>query len=329
MPSEVGATSAWISTSNGRVPSMPANTAVPGWPRSRSDKNSSDGLATSRKPAPVISNTPISSVGPNRFLTARKMRNWCEPSPSNESTASTMCSTTRGPAIWPSLVTWPTRMIAAPDFLAKRISACAEPRTCVTVPGADSTVLGPHGLDRIDDDQARRLAFRQGRDDVLDRRFRRQFDGGVTQSETLGAQAHLRHRFLAGDIDRPMTGARERGGGLDQQSRFADAGIAADQQDRAAHKAAAGDAVEFGNAGGQARGVMGLAGKRLEREQAAFARLATRPCRTLGAFLAERVPFSAGLALALPAAEGGTAVLADEGQGASGHKNRPKSCHGR
>ena len=51
-----------------------------------------------------------------------------------------MCSTTRGPAIWPSLVTWPTRMIAAPDFLANRISACAEARTCVTVPGADSTV---------------------------------------------------------------------------------------------------------------------------------------------------------------------------------------------
>ena len=51
-----------------------------------------------------------------------------------------MCSTTRGPAIWPSLVTWPTRMMAAPDFLANRISACAEARTCVTVPGADSTV---------------------------------------------------------------------------------------------------------------------------------------------------------------------------------------------
>jgi hypothetical protein len=96
-------------------------------------------LVTSRKPAPVISNTPISSVGPKRFFTARRMRNWCEPSPSKDSTASTMCSTTRGPAIWPSLVTWPTRMTAAPDFLAKRISACALPRTCVTVPGADST----------------------------------------------------------------------------------------------------------------------------------------------------------------------------------------------
>ena len=30
-------------------------------------------------------------------------------------------------------------MTAAPERLAKRISACAAPRTCVTVPGADST----------------------------------------------------------------------------------------------------------------------------------------------------------------------------------------------
>ena len=50
-----------------------------------------------------------------------------------------MCSTTRGPAIWPSLVTWPTRITAAPECLAKRISAWAAPRTWVTVPGADST----------------------------------------------------------------------------------------------------------------------------------------------------------------------------------------------
>ena len=75
MPSEEGATKAWISTSKGRVPSMPANTAVPGWPRSRSDKNSSDGLVISLKPPPVISKTPISSVGPKRFFTARKIRN--------------------------------------------------------------------------------------------------------------------------------------------------------------------------------------------------------------------------------------------------------------
>ena len=55
-------------------------------------------------------------------------------------TASTMCSTTRGPAIWPSLVTCPTRITAVPDVLANRIRDWALPRTCVTVPGAESTV---------------------------------------------------------------------------------------------------------------------------------------------------------------------------------------------
>jgi hypothetical protein len=87
-----------------------------------------------------ISNTPISSVGPKRFFTARRIRKWCPWSPSKDTTASTMCSTTRGPAICPSLVTWPTRITAVPEVLAKRISAWALPRTCVTVPGADSTV---------------------------------------------------------------------------------------------------------------------------------------------------------------------------------------------
>ena len=304
---------------------MPANTAVPGWPRSRSDKNSSDGLATSRKPEPVISKTPISSVGPNRFFTARRMRNWCEPSPSKDSTASTICSTTRGPAIWPSLVTWPTRMMAAPDLLAKRISACAEPRTWVTVPGADSTVSVHMVWIEFDDDQPRRLAFRQCGDDVLDRGFRRKLDRGVAQSQSLGAQTHLRHCFLTRDIDCAMARARECGGGLNQQCRFADAGIAAHQQHRAAHKATAGDAVEFGDARRQTRGVMGLAGKRLQREQAALARLAAGAGGTLGAFLAECIPFAAGLAFALPAVKGSAAVLADEGEMAFRHKESPRN----
>ena len=50
VPSDEGATSAWISTSTGRVPSMPANTAAPGALALRSPRNSSDGLATSRRP---------------------------------------------------------------------------------------------------------------------------------------------------------------------------------------------------------------------------------------------------------------------------------------
>ena len=47
-----------------------------------------------------------------------------------------MCSSTRGPAIAPSLVTCPTSMIAQPLVLARRISTEADSRTCETEPGA-------------------------------------------------------------------------------------------------------------------------------------------------------------------------------------------------
>src|SRR6056297_1101351 len=78
----VGATSACISTRTGLVPSMPANTTDPGAGVPRPDKNNSEGLATSASPAPVISNTPISSAGPKRFFTLRRIRNWWPRSPS-------------------------------------------------------------------------------------------------------------------------------------------------------------------------------------------------------------------------------------------------------
>ena len=48
--------------------------AEPGLLPSRSPRKSSDGLATSLSPPLTISKTPISSLGPNRFLTARRMR---------------------------------------------------------------------------------------------------------------------------------------------------------------------------------------------------------------------------------------------------------------
>ncbi len=48
----------------------------------RSARNSAEGLGTSARPRSVISKTPISSVGPKRFLTARMMRNWWPRSPS-------------------------------------------------------------------------------------------------------------------------------------------------------------------------------------------------------------------------------------------------------
>ena len=49
-----------------------------------------------------------------------------------------MCSSTLGPAIWPSLVTCPTSSRAKPRALARRISSWALARTWETVPGAES-----------------------------------------------------------------------------------------------------------------------------------------------------------------------------------------------
>ena len=132
----------------------------------------------------------------------------------------------------------------------------------------------------IDHDQARDLPFRQGGDDVFDRRLSRQLDGRIRKPRRSARRTNLSHRFLAGDIDRPVTGTRERGSRLDQQSRFSDARVAADQQDRTAHETAAGDTVELGNPGDQARGIVGLASQGLERKQASFTGLATRPGRT-------------------------------------------------
>ncbi len=48
-----------------------------------------------------------------------------------------MCSSTRGPASAPSLVTWPTSTIAVPRLLAMRVSCAAHSRTCATEPGAE------------------------------------------------------------------------------------------------------------------------------------------------------------------------------------------------
>ena len=88
--------------------------------------------------------------------------------------------------------------------------------------------LGPHGLDRIDDGERRRPPLRQGRDDVLDVGLGGEFDGRLAEPQTLGAQTHLRHRLFARDIGHPMALVGERGGGLRQQRRLADARIAAD-----------------------------------------------------------------------------------------------------
>src|SRR5262249_10503434 len=140
-----------------------------------------------------------------------------------------------------------------------------------------------------------------------------------------GAQAHLRDRLLARYVDGTVAAAGGRCGRLDQKGRLADARVAPHQQHGAAHEAAAGDPVELGNAGGQAGGVVGLARGAFYREHAALAGAAAghRPLQP-GTLFRNRVPFAAALALALPAAMDGPAVLADEALLAARHGSHPR-----
>ena len=95
------------------------------------------GLVTPLSPLSVMANTPISLTAPKRFLMARTRRKLLCVSPSKYSTVSTMCSSTRGPAIAPSLVTWPTSTVVQPVALATRVRWAAHSRTCATEPGAE------------------------------------------------------------------------------------------------------------------------------------------------------------------------------------------------
>ena len=189
------------------------------------------------------------------------------------------------------------------------------------MPGAEFDRVGPHGLDRVDDHQTRRLAVGEGGDDVLDRGLGGKLDLRVRELQPLGAQPHLRHRLLAGDIDRAVAGASERGRDLEQERRFADPRIAAQEEDRSAHEAAAGDAVELGQPAGEAGRIARFAGERLERELSALARRPPRHGRPRQrrALLGDGVPLAAGVAFALPASIGGAAILADEGELATRH----------
>jgi hypothetical protein len=114
-----------------------------------------------------------------------------------------------------------------------------------------------------------------------------------------------------------VASARECGRNFDQQGRFADAGIAAEEQHRAAHQSAAGDAVELGDAAAKARRLVCFALERFNGEESAFA-CRSRPC--LGALLDERVPGAARIATAGPSRGRCATALANEIMSARNHR---------
>ena len=110
-------------------------------------------------------------------------------------------------------------------------------------------IVGPHGLDRIDDRQLRSFGLERGQN-VSQVGFRGELDRRIRQSQPLRAHPYLRRSFLARNVDRFQTSLREAGRGLQQKRGFANARIAADKNGRCRYQSAAENAVEFYQTGG-------------------------------------------------------------------------------
>ena len=112
-----------------------------------------------------------------------------------------------------------------------------------------------HGLDGVDDERPRLEVVDGGLDGPeVTLRPQEQTIGGHPQA--LGAQLDLRGGLFRRDVEDGRRGLRQRPRGLEQQRALADAGIAADEHERARHDASAEHPVELADAGPAALGVV-------------------------------------------------------------------------
>ena len=181
-----------------------------------------------------------------------------------------------------------------------------------------------HRLDRIDDNQGRGVLAVERGDDVAHIARCSQQQGARGDAETLRAQANLIDGLLAGDVGgnrglpgRLLAGRGDRCCRLEQQSRLADPGIAADQDRRTGYEPAAADAVELDNAGLATRWQYARPGQADKAERAAAAPVETpldASARQLLArqFLDEAVPCAAAVAPPGPFGMEGPALLTNE-----------------
>ncbi len=214
-----------------------------------------------------------------------------------------------------------------PRRLAKAVSSWAQARTWATEPGRAVDVVGPEGLDRVEDGERRALGLERGQD-VAEVGLGGELQRGLCQPEAAGAHADLGGGLLAGDVDRRGAAGGEGGGGLQQQGRLADAGVAADEDGRSRDEAAAEDAVELVDAGEAAR-QRRLGGGEVAKGDAAAAGRAERAGGGAGGeagLLGDGIPGAAGLAAAGPLGVDSAALGADEGGASAIHGSVPSGC---
>jgi hypothetical protein len=100
------------------------------------------------------------------------------------------------------------------------------------------------GLDRIHDHRARLLALHL-REDAFEIRLRQQVQILRRHAQTLAAHLDLPLRLLARNVEHARTARAQLVSHFEQQRRFPDAGVAADEDEASRHDAAAEHAVKL------------------------------------------------------------------------------------
>ena len=108
-------------------------------------------------------------------------------------------------------------------------------------------------------------------------------------------------------------------GGLQQQGRLADPGVATKQDNRCRHKAAAKHTVQLARAEGQARGLWLIGCEVCQGDAFAAASAQGGGAMGAGCLFGDGVPLTAGIAFAGPFGMGGAAACTDKGGGGFGH----------
>jgi hypothetical protein len=186
--------------------------------------------------------------------------------------------------------------------------------------GAGLVGVAPHRLDRVDDHEIEVVAL-QPIQDVAQRGLGGQADIGVGQAHAIGAAPDLLDGLFARDVGAGHAAEGGAGADLQQQGGLADTGVAADQDGRARHHAAAADPVELVDASHDARRRDGVALQTGELQAAHPRGLGRRQgARGSGAdLLDQRIPALTGGALSGPLGLDRAAGLASVDGAVSGH----------
>ena len=163
---------------------------------------------------------------------------------------------------------------------------------------------------------------RERRDDVLDRGLGRELDRRAGEAEPFGAQPHLRHRLFARDVDRALARLRASAAAtwiskVDLPMPGSPPSSSTDPRTNPPPVTRSNSAMPEASLGASC--VAPASGSSANLRPLRGARPGMAGDRVAAASSGDRVPFAAGVALALPAAVDGAAVLADEARIASGH----------